>query len=214
MFKKNDYIIISVICFFLGIFIIIQFFSSKEYKKVVQPENNDVLALEVAKLTKSNADLRREVVDLTNDMETYRSSTESRKSSYNKFTSDSERLDIINGVKPKSGQGITIYVNGTLATAQIVDLINAIKNIGAEVMSINGTRIVINSNLSNFSGVKKYEINVLGNSELLKTSMERKGGIVEQISNKDIVITIQQKDNIEIPGGTPTNLIFAKIIEE
>ncbi|MCL5411030.1 MAG: DUF881 domain-containing protein [Patescibacteria group bacterium] len=214
MFKKNDYIIISIICFFLGIFLISQFYSGKEYKKIIQPENNAVLALEVAKLTKSNADLRNEVQNLTSDLESYKNSTESRQKSFDQYLVDTERLDSINSTSSKTGQGVVIQIKGNLSTAQIVDLVNAIKNIGAEIITINNQRLVLNTSFDKFSNLQYYEIEVLGNSSLLKSAMERKGGIVDQISTKDINFIIQEKDNIEIPAGEQLKFDYARIIKE
>ena len=77
MFKKNDYVIISVICFFFGIFIYMQYRGANEYSQVTQPETNAILALEVSKLTKTNADLRQEVKKLTADLDTYKNSSAS-----------------------------------------------------------------------------------------------------------------------------------------
>lgn len=211
--KKTDYIILSVICFFLGIFLVSQYFSGKEYNKVIQPENNAVLALEVSKLTKSNAELRNEVQNLTSDLNSYNSSSESRKDAYDQYTADSSRLNTINGSLVETGQGVSIKVKGNLSTARIVDLINAIKNIGAEVISINEHRLVINTDLSQFSGMSYYEIKVLGNSNLLKTALERKGGIVEQLSSKDITFNIAEESSIVINKSDPIQFKYAKIIQ-
>lgn len=214
MFKRIDYIVIAIICLFFGIFIISQLSSVKEYKKVIQPENNAVLALEVAQLTKTNADLRREVKDLTLSLESYQNGAVSNKTKYDQYLADLERLDIINAVKPKSGQGLTISVDGKLSTAQVVDLVNAIKNIGAEVISINNRRLALNTNLDQFSGMSKYEVNILGNTSLLKSAVERKGGIIDQISSKDIKITTEGKDSIEITAGTPVQLNYSRIVKD
>ena len=214
MFKKSDYIIISIICFFLGVFSISQYYSAKEYNKLIQPENNEVLAIEVAKLTKTNANLRSEVLELTHDLNVYRESSESRKKSYEKYLTDIERLDVINGEKLKSGQGIIIQISGNLTTPQMVDLINAMKNIGAEIISINDKRIILNSNLAEFSGLDQYDIKVFGNSRLLKSAMERKGGIIEQISNKDVDFTIIERENLEIFSGESINFQYANILKE
>ncbi|MFA4995588.1 MAG: DUF881 domain-containing protein [Patescibacteria group bacterium] len=214
MFKKTDYIIISIICFFLGIFLISQYYSGKEYKAVIQPENNAVLALEVSKLTKSNADLRNEVQDLTLDLETYNNSTESRQKSYDQYLIDSERLDSINGAGSKTGQGVVIQIRGNLTTPQLVDLVNAIKNVGAEIISINDKRLVLNTTLDQYSNMQYYEVKVLGNSNLLKSAMERKGGIVDQITTKDIKFVILERESIEIPSGEQLKFNFAKVIKE
>jgi uncharacterized protein YlxW (UPF0749 family) len=212
IFKKKDYLIISIICFFLGIFLISQLHSSKEVKKISQPENSETLALEVAKLTKTNSDLRQEVKTLTSTLDSYKDTSESGKKLYEKYLADKDQYDIVVGNAPKTGQGVSIIVSGSLNTAQLVDLVNAIKNIGSDMISINGKRLVINTELSQFSGKSDYKIDVLGNSKLLDSAIKRKGGILEQISTKDIKIEIVSVDDIAIPSGDVMNFNYAKII--
>ncbi|MEI7792487.1 MAG: DUF881 domain-containing protein [Candidatus Berkelbacteria bacterium] len=212
LFKKKDYLIISIICFFLGIFLVSQFHSSKEVKKISQPENSETLALEVSKLTKTNSDLRQEVKTLTSTLDSYKDTSESGKKLYEKYLSDKAQYDIIIGNAPKTGQGISVMVTGTLNTAQIVDLINAIKNIGSSMISINGKRLVVNTDLSQFAGKSDYKIDVLGNSKLLDSAIKRKGGILEQISTKDLKIDVISSDEIVMPKGETTDFVFAKIV--
>jgi len=213
MFKKSDNIIIAVICFFLGIFLVSQYYSGAEFRKVTQPENNEVLAIEVGKLTRSNAELRRETKDLTSTLDSYRNSSESSVKAYNQYLSDIEKFSVINGEKSATGQGIIINVSGDLVTPQIVDLVNAIKNIGAQNMEINGKRIIINTEMSQFANRGHYEIKVLGNSTLLKSSIERKGGIVDQVATKDILFNITESDNITIGSTTPIKIKYGRIVD-
>lgn len=213
MFMKVDYIIITIIGFFLGIFLVSQYISGKEFNKVVQPENSSVIALEVAKMTKTNADLRREAQNLTGDLNTYQNSNQSSIDAYQKYQQDVARLRVINGEETKTGQGIVITINGSLDTAQIVDLVNALKNIGSEIISINGTRLVINTEFSQYAKQDNYEIKVLGNSEILKSALERKGGIIDQIKNKDITISLAKSENIAIKNGEPIQFQYAKVVK-
>lgn len=210
-FRKLDYVIASVVCFFLGIIIISQFFSGKEYKKIIEEDGSGVIALEVAKLTKTNADLRNEVSKLTVDLENYKNSAESRKASHDQYLSDLSRLDRINGEVAYTGKGIVVDVDGKLSTPQIVDLVNAIKNVGSESISVNDIRIVINSELSQFGGSDRYEIKVIGDDGLLKSALERKGGIIDQISTKDIHFSVFESDRIEMPKGSVPRLLYSKI---
>jgi len=214
MFKKSDYAILAVICFFFGIFVMAQYYSAKEYKSITQPQNNEVIALEVAKLTKTNADLRTEVQKLTSDLDTYRNSSESRKNAYEKYLIDLTRYDTINGVKEKKGQGVKISIDGQLNLSQVIDLVNALKNIGAELISVNDTRIVINSNLTAFSGLGSCEVKAIGNSVIIKSAMERRGGIIEQIANNNLIINVAESDDLVIPTGDAINFKYAKIIED
>lgn len=213
MFKKNDYIVISIICFFLGIFVVSQVMATRKYKTLIQPENNEVLAIEVSKQTKVNSELRSEVKDLTAKLDEYKSSTESSQKALELYKSDLSRLSIINGESEKSGQGIVVSINGKMGVPQVVDLINAIRNIGADVISVNDTRILVNSSFNQFNALDKYEIKVLGNSKLLKSAMERKGGIVEQIATRDISFSIEERTDLTVPAGKEIKFKYSKIVE-
>ncbi len=213
MFKKIDYIIIFFCCTFLGIFIISQVYARKEVKKVIQPENNEVLAIEVSKLTRSNADLRIEVRELTDNLDNYRKTSQSAQNSYSQYLNDEMRLDLINGQVPSSGQGIVMSVHGQLVLPQMVDLLNAIRNSGGELISINDVRLMTNSNISLFLEGDRKEVKILGNSHLLKSALERKGGIIEQLSNKQMWFTIEEKDIIQIPSSKESiQLKYSKVI--
>ena len=212
MFKKTDIVVVSAVALLLGVFVVTQFYSAKEYKKATEPQNNEVMAIEVANLTKANAGLRQEAVDLTQSLDSYKNASESSKKSQEAYLADIDRYDVINGLKRAEGQGVIVGVDGLLSSPQITDLINAIKNIGGELIAINGERIEINTYLAKYSGMKKYEIKVLGNGNLFKSALERKGGIVEQISNKDIHFSISEQTNLEVPVGEAIKFNYAKIV--
>lgn len=210
--KKTDYVIISIICFFLGIFLITQYYSGKEYLKVIQPENNASLALEVAKLTKTNADLRVDVKKLTADLETYRSSSKSNQEVYDKFLNDKNRYSYIVGEIPVTGQGIVMSIKGEMTTPELVDLVNAIKNVGYSFISINSQRLMVDSDLGKFAHQDKYEIVIIGNGSLIKSAIERKGGIIDQLASKNLIINIEKVAEASIPVGNPLEFKYAKII--
>lgn len=212
--RKIDYIIIFCLSVFLGIFLISQYYADKEYDKVVQPENNEILAVEVARLTKSNSDLRTEVKELTNTLDNYRKSNSSRTDIFNQYSTDNNRLDLINGVASYTGQGILLQANGKLTLPEIVDLVNAFKNIGGEVIAINDKRLIINSNLNQFVDQSSLSVKIIGNSQLLKSALERKGGIIEQLSNKEIKFTIEEKEVLDIPSGELLKIRYGKIVSD
>ena len=212
--KKIDYIIIFCLSIFLGIFLVSQYYANKEYDKVIQPENNEILAVEVARLTKSNSDLRTEVKELTNTLDNYRKANTSRADIYNQYSTDNNRLDLINGIATYSGQGVMLQVNGKLNLPEVVDLINAIKNIGGELIAINDKRLIVNTNLNQFVQQDRLDIKIIGNSQLLKSSLERKGGIIEQLSSKDIKFTIEEKETLEIPSGELLKIRYGKVISD
>lgn len=213
MFKKIDYIIISFVCFVLAVMGVSQVFSAKNYNKITQPENNAVLAVEVAKLTQSNADLRTEVKSLTENLDKYKNSNSSRQTAYEQYQNELRRYNLINGSRQSSGQGIVLTVDGNLSMPQLIDLINAIKNSGGELIALNNNRLTLNTNLDPYINAGKLEAKILGNSKLLQSALERKGGIIEQIATKDVRFSIEARENIDIPASNKTiNFKYSKIL--
>lgn len=211
-FKKSDYVILAIASFFLGVFIISQSYAGRKARELAQPQNNEVIALEVARLTKGNADLRREVLDLTEGLGLYRNTNNSSRSQFDQYQRDLTRLSVINGEAATSGQGVIITIEGKLGLAQIVDFVNAIKNIGSEVIEVNGQRLRLGVPLSQFAQSDKLTIKVLGNSSLVKSAMERRGGIVEQIKDKNVKIDIQESEDLTFPSSSVLKFHYARII--
>jgi uncharacterized protein YlxW (UPF0749 family) len=196
--KKYDFIIISLVCFIFSAIIFSQIVSTKKTKLLLEPENSAVLALEVTKLNKSNSDLRQEVKRLTGDLDTYKNVSKSNLELRQKYQSDLDKFEVLNGSLPTSGQGVSLNIKGKLSTPELVDLVNAIKNIGSGLMAVNGTRVTLYSDLYQFSQTQDYTIVVLGNGQLLKSAIERRGGIIEQLNmrNKEIAIVENEASTI------------------
>jgi len=205
--KKRDIIILILVSIFLGILVIRQFYFAKGAEKLRSGEENQLLAIEVSRILKANAELRVEIKDLNTTLENYQKSLTNRKSAQDEVAKDLEKYKAIAGITEVEGRGVEIDLDGDPTREQVVDLINALKNIGVEALSINGQRLIISSYISYGSeGLyldgkkleKPYVIEVIGDSKLIKESLERAGGIIEQIKeeNREIKITVNEKEKI------------------
>ncbi|MFA7243775.1 MAG: DUF881 domain-containing protein [Patescibacteria group bacterium] len=212
MFKRSDYIIISAICFLLGFGIITQYFASKKVNVLTQPETNAVMALEIEQVAKNNASLKSQINELTNNYNNYLKTSDDKSETKKKLLGESKLLEEIVGISPSVGQGVMIAITGELTTANFVDLIDALKNIGATAISINGHRIGTNTFISASNYSSPVTILALGNSSVLESALNRKGGIVEQISGKNVKISVDKKDNITIPAGGQIEFKHGKVI--
>lgn len=207
MFQKRDILIFVIICFLLGILLVRQFYVSVETVKIKKGEEEQLLALETSRLIKANADLRLEIQDLAATAEKYQKSLEDRQGAAEEMKKTLEKYKIIAGVTKVEGEGIEIKIDGDVSREQMVDLINALKNIGVEAISVNSKRLTISSYFeSNEEGLflngqklnKPYIISVIGNAPLIKEAVERKGGIIEQIQEgaKGLKIDVESKEKI------------------
>lgn len=213
MLNKKNILILSLVSLILGILLVKQFYISKETERLKAGEENQILALEISKLLKANTDLRLEIQDLSVTLEKYQKSLEDRKSASEELEKNLEKYKIIAGISKIEGPGVEIVISGDLEKEQMIDLVNTLKNIGVEGISINGTRLTISSYFTtNLGGLflnnqklePPYKILVIGNAPLIKEALERRGGIIEQIksSSKEIEISIEKKDKIILEAAS------------
>ncbi len=140
-----------------------------------------------------------------------------------------EKLNDINkklGLTELSGVGIKITVSDavikkestTIDYAQLIvhdtdilQIINILRNAGAEAISVNNQRIVANTGISCIGVVIKineekigspYTIKAIGNQDNLESAINMAGGIKELLRSYGLNIEVQRDDNVSIPKYT------------
>lgn len=205
--QKKDVLILSSVFLILGILLVRQFYVSREAERLKRGEENQLLALEISRLIKANTDLRLEIGELATTSEKYQQSLGDRKSASEELLKNLEKYKIIAGVAKAEGPGVEIKIEGDIDKEQMVDLINALKNIGIEGLSINDKRIIISSYfeispdgllLNGTKLLEPYNVIALGNAALIEEAIKRKGGILEQIESgsKDTLVSVIKKEKL------------------
>lgn len=91
----------------------------------------------------------------------------------------------------------------------LLSLINKLKEAGAEAININGQRVVQNTEISlagsniNINGkatAQPYTINAIGNGDTLESAITIRAGIVEQMKQKGLIISVVQTNKLVIAG--------------
>ena len=108
---------------------------------------------------------------------------------------DKQKYQIITGEGIVEGSGVIIRIDHRMVLTQIIDFVNALKNSGAEAISINEKRITVNTPLNEFDGNSSFLIKAIGDKETIHSSLTRPGGIFELIING----TAERSDNIVLP---------------
>lgn len=180
--------LVLLACLVLGFILARQFYLSQQIKRETQPEQEREQALQVSQLIKSNTDLRQELGELREQSDKFNKAAQDKQAAQDSLEKSIKQYEIILGTVPVEGSGISIRISQRLDTAQITDLINALRNIGAEAIAVNGHRITPTSGWNERSFSAPYTISAIGDSELLKDSLQRRGGIMEQLGfSADVV---------------------------
>jgi len=180
--KYSSLIIVAMI---LGYAIVSQLKIESKINEFIDPKRSSVIALEVSELIKTNQQLLTEQRDLQEQKNKLASTDNDSEESIAK---DIEKLKIISGLTEVVGPGVQIEPSEFLQTVQLIDLINALRNIGADAISIDDQRVVMNTFLDEVNFPKPV-IKVIGDSDVLENALTRKGGIIEQIGGNAKVTT-------------------------
>jgi uncharacterized protein YlxW (UPF0749 family) len=141
----------------------------------------------IANLTTGNDQLREEVAELGRQ-ETHLTDVKERgDTTVGELTSDLERIRAWSGVTPVNGQGISITVVGPIGGDGVEDLLNELRNAGAEAIAVDGVRVVAGVVVAGAPGAlsienaplgDSFEIRAIGSPQILTGTLTRTGGVI------------------------------------
>ena len=114
-----------------------------------------------------------------------------------------------------TGQGVAIVVRGPMGGDGVEDLINELRNAGAEAISIDGVRIVIGVVVAGAPGAlsvenhaigDSFEIRAVGSPQILTGTLTRTGGVIAQIgaAYPAAQLTVTPLDQVTLPATDRT----------
>jgi len=121
------------------------------------------------------------------------------------------RIRMWSGTTPVSGPGVTITIRGSISASSMADLLNEIRNAGAEAIAVGDVRIVTGTVVAGPTGALSVEntalgdvieVRVIGSPQLLVGSLTRAGGIVAQLgaTDPDARISVTPVDLVRVPA--------------
>lgn len=199
------------------------FMSAKQYQDAYTYKNqlyNDILSL-IAQYNDNYDKLKK-----------YMDNEENETQITNTIKEELNKYDILLGKVPIEGQGISIYLNDAsmgdgldifeyqmkiIHNTDIIQVVNDLKNAGSEAVSINGHRIIDNSEIYcsgpflRVNGVKiaaPFLINAIGNKDVLYEYMMSNENYLKTMMIRKININVKKYDNIQIPAYSGERKIY------
>jgi len=201
-----------------GALLMIQFRTQGKIAKAQLAESAADQTAIISNLYDANLELRNEVEKLSAQQQEYQRSLD--QGDLTDMAADVNRLRVSTGLSEVTGPGIELLVVAEIRPPQlqdlINDLINELRNAGAEAIAVNGERIVVNSAVTTYKG--KAVINgtlvdsplvfrAIGHPDTLDRALGRKGGMVSYLRNTypDAEITLTKQSSLTLPmyRGTP-----------
>lgn len=120
------------------------------------------------------------------------------------------RISAFGGLVPVRGQGIRIEIEGAFDPTAVNDLINELRNAGAEAIAIDDVRVtartvaVLGTSAIELDGVpigSRFVIRAIGSPDGLQSAIERPGGILRLLQQSiSIRFALSQVSDLLVPG--------------
>jgi uncharacterized protein YlxW (UPF0749 family) len=210
MHRQSSQLTIAAVALLLGVLVVVQVRSQAGAAGLAQLSSQDLTVL-VANLNARNDQLRREVSSLERELGTLNQNRARGEVSVDEIRADLGRIRAYAGLDPVGGSGVTISISGPIDGSGVEELINELRNAGAEAISAGGVRVVTGVVVTGPPGEaavdgallgNAFELAAIGAPDKLTGSLTRSGGVIAQLAatEPDVTVTVTPVDRIELPA--------------
>jgi len=208
---------LAIVAAILGLLVYVQL-RGQAGGSVLQSKSAQDLTSLVASLNDQNDDLRAEVSNLERQRDELRADRASGATSLGQIQTDLARLRAWSGLDPVAGKGVELTVTGEIDAASVDDLINELRNGGAEAIAIDDIRAISRTTVSGVPGSldvdgyllrDPFRIRAIGPPEVLVGSLTRVGGIIARLgaTNPTATVAIEPIDKLMTLPATTRDLV-------
>lgn len=210
MHRLRSQLTIGAVALVLGVLVVVQLRSQAGSSGLADLSSQDLTVL-VANLNARNDQLRREGSSLEGELATLTQNRSRGDASVDEITADLKRVRAYAGLDPVAGPGISISIRGPIDGAGVEELINELRNAGAEAIATGGVRVVTGVVATGPPGEAQvdgvplggsFELEAIGAPDKLTGSLTRSGGVIAQLAATlpDVVVTVTPMDRLELPA--------------
>jgi uncharacterized protein YlxW (UPF0749 family) len=202
----------ATVALLLGVLAATQFGSQEVYSRSLQLETPASLTTLIANLSERNNELRNEIFDLRRDVVNAQESVASGSGSLSEAERQLAQMRIFSAQSAATGPGVSIGIDGSFDERALSDLVNELRNAGAEAIAVNEVRV---GPRSYFTGTADrsiavdgrplrgpWTVHAIGSPDVVYVAMTRTGGIVGQFEliYRTTRFTVTKETVLDLPA--------------
>jgi uncharacterized protein YlxW (UPF0749 family) len=210
MRRPRNQLTIALVAFVLGLLVVVQLRTQSSQAAFAGMSSQDLTVL-VANLDDRNDQLRAEIATLQRNLEVLQQNADRGDASVDELRADLRRLRLYAGMEPATGPGVSVLVRGPIDGSGVEDLVNELRNAGAEAMAIEDVRLVPGVVAVGATGAvmlddaplgDPFTVWAIGAPDKLTGSLTRSGGIIAQLAatQPDVSVEVTPLDRIGVPA--------------
>lgn len=188
--KRSAPFALTGVCFLVGLLLAAQLQTQSRSARFTAGASGTDQAAIVSSLYENNLMLRKEVAELQGKLQEHERSLS--QSDLDAMVHALNEFRLVNGMSEVAGPGAAVTISGSIRPQDLLDLVNELRNAGAEAIAVNDERISVRSA---FSGDSRqvtlngralrapYMLRAVGHSDTLERALLRKGGLVAYLES-------------------------------
>lgn len=208
--RKNSRLAVAIVAGILGLLAVGQLRGQAGVPGLSGLSATELTQL-IANLNAGNERLRNELGDLGRQEQKLIDARDRGQTTVGDLRSDLDRIRAWAGLTPVTGQGISILITGPIGGDGVEDLLNELRNAGAEAIAVDGVRVVRGTVVAGAPGALSvenaaigdtFEIRAIGSPQILTGTLTRTGGVIAQVgaTYADARITVTPLDSMTLPA--------------
>lgn len=211
-------IAVTVFAGVAGFLAVGQLQADREVPNRLEAEDEGDLARILAGLNEEADALQAELAELRVQLNELRRSSESDAAAAAAADEQIRALEVLAGTTPVTGPGVTVTIEdpaGRVGYDAIIDVVQELRDAGAEAIAVNGQRIGVRTAFGERDGSvtadgvtlrAPYRIVAVGLAATLEGGLKIPGGAVDALSalGDDVTVTVAKQAQVEVPALSRT----------
>jgi uncharacterized protein YlxW (UPF0749 family) len=205
MKRSAAVVYLTIVCVALGMLVMGQLRSTGRAASIALTSSDQAIVL--VSLVESNSALRMEVEELQANLA--RLEAANREETSAALAAELNRLLVVSGDAEVTGPGVRVDVSGQINPLDMQDLINELRNSGAEAIAIDRQRVVVRSVVAREGAdltldgqrlIPPYALEAIGNPDTIEKALLRRGGLVSllEYAYPGLKVTVTVVDNLRL----------------
>ncbi|TAK37131.1 MAG: DUF881 domain-containing protein [Chloroflexota bacterium] len=197
---------LTLACFLIGLLAVMTLRTQSNLARMQPPSPSDQAQV-ISNLVDANSNLEQEISRLDNQLAQFGQGARAQAEA---LMQELGKLKVLSGEAEATGPGVEVWLGREISVPDMVDLINEMRNAGAEAIAVNDLRIITRSSVSggganmlidNQPISAPFVLRALGDPETIERALERKGGLVSllRVNYPGLTVRVTKYDKLVLP---------------